>query len=207
MRCLIDSLRQLLNPLPDHANLTTDDLVEFLRAALPADNEARAQLDTNEAVDVTMLLPDFTRLYQVRVQLFQQVTGQDPGWHGRPELQTSDFLHGPETDLAGNPTPILRLYWGGDHFEPVFPDATVQQSQPSVDASSGALDEAIALRATASAVVRANLGDPPVNLGMYEELDEAVFVSLQSSGGDEDAAVSLVQELIAERRRQSAPPR
>ena len=86
MRCLIDSLRQLLNPLPGHAGLTTDGLVEILRAALPENNEARGQLDTNEAVDATLLLADFTDRYQVRVQVFQHVTAPgDPGWVGRPD--------------------------------------------------------------------------------------------------------------------------
>jgi hypothetical protein len=208
MRCLIDSLRQLLNSLPGHADLTTDGLVAFLLAALPENNEARPQLEGHAAVDVFTVLPEFTDVFPVRVQVFQHVTGdRDPGWPGDQTILTSDILHGPETDRDGNPTPILRLYWGGNHFEPVFPDATYQESQPPVGASSGALDEAIALRATADAIVRANLGDPPVSLGMYQELVEAVLVSLQSGGGDEDAAVSLVQELIAERRRRAAPPR
>ena len=128
MRCLLDSLRQLMQPLlpePQRAGMTAGFLLDWLVDHLPVHmreaRDARADLLTEQMVDVTAVLPVFTSMFQVRVQVFEHARpGNDP--LGAETIRPSP-VQGPAVDLDGNPTPVLRLYWHGHHFEPVFPAA------------------------------------------------------------------------------------
>ena len=115
MRCLLDSLRQLtqqLLPGEQRDDMTIEFLVNWLDEHLPDGNEARAQLQTEDAVDVRSVLPTFTSMFQVRVQVFEH-----------DETVLASDLEGPDVDQDGNPTPVLRLYWRSGHFVPVFESA------------------------------------------------------------------------------------
>jgi len=113
MRCLLDSLRQLMQPLlPDgqRDGMSVDFLLDWLVEHLPLNREARearAQLLTEQMVDVWGVLPVFTSMFQVRVQVFRHATqaGQHE-WQGYPTIQPSP-LEGPSVDHDGNPTPDL----------------------------------------------------------------------------------------------------
>ena len=122
MACLLDSLRQLMDQrLPEHQRdeMTVESLRAWLIEQLPEGNEARTQLQHEDQVDVWRMLPVFTDVLQVRVQVFEQPAGQGMLPH-RPI--------GPAADEQGIPTPVLRLHWTGvqaqgvtaGHFTPVF---------------------------------------------------------------------------------------
>jgi hypothetical protein len=87
MRCLIDSLSQLMQPLlpPEHrAAMTVEFLSDWLERHLPLDNEARAQLLAGEMVDVWRVLPVFTSMFGVRVQVFRHAEdAREYEWTGR----------------------------------------------------------------------------------------------------------------------------
>src|SRR5712691_9478495 len=127
LRCLLDSLRQLMRtvlPASQREQMTVDFLRTWLDEHLPLGSEARAQLLAEKMVDVHSVLPVFTTMFQVRVQVFRHAL--NPGdfeWPGYQTIQPSG-LQGPAVDQDGNPTPILRLYWRGHHFEPLNPPAT-----------------------------------------------------------------------------------
>ena len=120
MRCLLDSLRQLMRPLlpqEQRGEMTVDFLRGWLDEHLPLGNEARAQLLAQDQVDVWSVLPVFTTMFQVRVQVFEQTA----------QGILPSHLEGPAADQDGNPTPVLRLHWTGNealgHFTPVFEPA------------------------------------------------------------------------------------
>ena len=77
---------------------------------------------TRQMVDVWSVLPTFTAGFGVRVQVFQHVPADSAG----PERILASALSGPALRQDGTPTPVLHLYWRGDHFEPLF----VRQPQP-----------------------------------------------------------------------------
>jgi hypothetical protein len=118
MRCLTDSLAQLLAPLlprPQRDQMSLEYLLEWFKSHLSVSNEAYQQILAGQMVDVWSVLNTFTAGFQVRVQVFQ---------HGEPTAGVRGILpaqlQGPATDRDGNPTPVLHLYWRGDHFEPLL---------------------------------------------------------------------------------------
>ena len=116
---------QPLLPESQRAGMTADFLLDWLVDHLPLHlreaSEAREHLRTQQMVDVTAVLPVFTSMFQVRVQVFQHARPHgDPG--AQETIQPSP-VQGPAVGADGSPTPVLRLYWRGDHFEPVFPTA------------------------------------------------------------------------------------
>ena len=134
MRCLLDSLRQVMPVLPGQRreDMTVDFLRDWLQTHLPVDNEAHGQLQNEQTVDVWSVLPALTAAFQVRVQLFTHAEREsDWGsllavrpemvheWPGYETILPSDLV-GPPVDQQGNQTPVLRLYWRGGHFVPVY---------------------------------------------------------------------------------------
>ena len=65
------------------------------------------------------MLPVFTSMFQVRVQVFEHV--EQPGY----QAILASHLDGPAVDQNGNPTPVIRLHWRGAHFVPVDSDEPV----------------------------------------------------------------------------------
>jgi hypothetical protein len=76
-------------------------------------------MQAGQMVDVWSVLPTFTSQFQVRVQVFQHVAAG-------PATILPPRLLGPPLDQDGNPTPVLHLYWRGEHFEPLFAPDTVR---------------------------------------------------------------------------------
>ncbi len=85
-------------------------------------------------VDVWSVLPALTEAFQVRVQLFTHAEDRsrwvalreerpeiEHEWPGYETVLPSELV-GPAADGEGIQTPVLRLYWRGGHFEPVFDD-------------------------------------------------------------------------------------
>ena len=123
LRCLTDSLAQLLaEVLPDQqrGQMTLDFLTDWFQNHLPVTGEAYQQMLRGQMVDVWSVLPTFTSLFQVRVQVFQHV----PAGPDAPATILASRLAGPSLDRDGNPTPVLHLYWRGEHFEPLFAPGT-----------------------------------------------------------------------------------
>ena len=141
MRCLMHSLSQMLRQVkPDEpAAASTDALADWHLRHLPLANEARDELMRGVDVDVWSVLPVFTTMFGVRVQVFRYVD-QSAGkeYPGYPTILPS-YLVGSEADEHGNPTPILHLYWDyrelGPHFEPVWP--VVRPEAPRPEAAAG----------------------------------------------------------------------
>jgi len=121
MRCLIDSLSQLMRAiLPDgqRQDMTPDFLADWFADHLPFTNEAYEQLLNEEMIDVWSTLDTFTNMFQVRVQVFEY--GPDHPISPRFVTVNPRPLRGPARDQDGNLTPVLHLYWRGAHFEPLL---------------------------------------------------------------------------------------
>src|SRR5262249_46223772 len=74
MRCLPDSLRQLMQrvlPPSQRDDMNTEVLLDWLTRALPRTEQALRQVARGEMIDATGVLPTFTHMFQVRVQVFR----------------------------------------------------------------------------------------------------------------------------------------
>ncbi|HMH93125.1 MAG TPA: GNAT family N-acetyltransferase, partial [Streptosporangiaceae bacterium] len=156
--CLVDSLSQLLGlvlPAEQAAVMTRDYLADWLRDHLPVGNEALGQLLRGETIDVYSVLPVFTSSFNVRVQVFRRA---GPGDRFDPPPRRTILpgpLVGPNRDQDGQPTPIVRLYWEGNHFEPVFPAVRNPVLRPPPGPASAAAPAPAASPATVTAAWQA----------------------------------------------------
>ena len=91
------------------------------------------QLMRGQTVDVYSVLPVLTSSFNVRVQVFR-LAGPGDRYDPPPRrtIQASP-LEGPNRYQDGRPTPIVRLYWEGNHFEPVFPVEPSPVARPPAD--------------------------------------------------------------------------
>ena len=145
MLCLVDSLSQLLGevvPAHQRGEVSTSNLTSWLQQNLPRTTATQAaearRVGRGQMLDVWTVLPVLTTMWGVRVQVFRHAENSlDYEWPGYQTIQPA-HLEGPARDGAGNPTPILRLYWRGNHFEPIFPVEIPAQASPAAAPSTTA---------------------------------------------------------------------
>ena len=129
LRCLLDSLRQLLQrmlPEDQRGQVSADSLAEWLKRALPTGLQGYNQIVNRQEIDVTDVLPTFTEAFGVRVQVFEfRRRGETTANGAFTFTRDGIYVHtevGPQHDEAGYPTPILHVHWRPNHFEPLYTD-------------------------------------------------------------------------------------
>jgi O-acetyl-ADP-ribose deacetylase (regulator of RNase III) len=160
LRCLVDSLGQLMRsvlPPGQRDGMTTEFLAAWFERHLPETSEGYAQLTGRRMIDVWSVLPTFTSMFQVRVQLFRH-HDDDPdarrggaGGSGAEAVPgggiLASHLDGPPADQDGEPTPVLSVYWRGEHFEPLLlPAPAVLPERVPLGAGPPAVAAAVGLR-------------------------------------------------------------
>ncbi|HMH90850.1 MAG TPA: hypothetical protein VK586_07150, partial [Streptosporangiaceae bacterium] len=190
---LMDSLSQLLQmagPGPGQpAPMTTEDLTDWLENNLPVGDEALGRLLNRKMIDVYSVLPVLTSHFNVRVQMFQAGPGGPDDLPGSRTIQAGPLV-GPNRDQDGRPTPILRLYWRPDHFDPIFPPERSPVPRPPAGAAPA--PQPAASQATVTAVWQATR-----DLNQALEQVNAYLALLPAPAGDTPVADDIRPDAMA----------